>query len=208
MATTATPSNPLSAAATISGRVHGGNQPVGGAVVKLYYAGENGMGSGDPSAGVGWENLILAATATSANDGTGSFSFIQDPVNGDTTTGNTFSCPANNPIVYVVARGGNTLNTQVSGVNNAASAFIGAYGSLRSDRELRPHVSVGGDHHSHDGCPPAVFQSSDREHRCRWHRSCQAVASQLYRYDLQHDRPHYRNSAFFFADLRRIRVLR
>jgi hypothetical protein len=128
MATTATSSNPLNPAVTIGGRVHGGNQPVGGAAVSLYYAGQNGMGSGDPSAGVGLGAPILAATTTSANDGTGSFSFIQNPLNGQAPTGNTFSCPTNNPLVYVVARGGNTLNTQDSSINNAASSFIGVYG--------------------------------------------------------------------------------
>src|SRR5579871_4577227 len=84
MATTATSSNPLGVAATIGGKVHGGNQPVGGAVVNLYYAGQNGMGSGDPSAGAGLGAPILAATTTTANDGTGSFGFTKDPVNGDT----------------------------------------------------------------------------------------------------------------------------
>ncbi|HEY6375294.1 MAG TPA: hypothetical protein VIX90_07185 [Edaphobacter sp.] len=128
MSTTATSSNPLSVAATIGGRVHGGNQPVGGATVNLYYAGETGIGSGDATAGAGLGAPILAATTVSANDGTGSFSFIHDPVNGHTTTGNTFSCPTNNPVVYVVARGGNTLNTQDSSINNTASAFIGVYG--------------------------------------------------------------------------------
>ena len=128
MATTATSSNPLNVASTLGGRVHGGNQPVGGAVVNLYYAGQTGMGSGDPTAGNGVGAPILAATTTSANDGTGSFNFIQDPVNGDTTTGNTFSCPTNDPVVYVVARGGNTLNTGDTSVNNTASVFLGVYG--------------------------------------------------------------------------------
>ena len=129
MATTATSSNSLSVDATaIGGRVHGGNQPVGGATVNLYYAGETGIGSGNPSAGAGLGAPILGATTVSANDGTGSFHFIQDPVSGDTTTGNTFSCPASDPIVYVVARGGNTLNTQDTSINNTASAFIGVYG--------------------------------------------------------------------------------
>lgn len=130
MATTATSSNPFGVAATLGGRVHGGNQPVGGAIVNLYYAGQNGMGSGNTtSANPGVGAPILAATTTSANDGTGSFVFTQDPNNGDTTTGNTFACPtSSDPLVYVVARGGNTLNTQVTSVNNAASAFIGVYG--------------------------------------------------------------------------------
>jgi hypothetical protein len=128
MATTAPTSNPLSVGATIGGRVHGGNQPVGGAVVNLYYAGEHGMGSGDPNAGVGLGAPILAATTTTANDGTGSFSFVKDPNNGDTTTGNIFSCPNSDPVVYVVARGGNTLNTGDSSVNNSAAVFLGAFG--------------------------------------------------------------------------------
>ena len=41
MTTTAPASNPLGSAATLSGRIHGGNQPVSGAAVTLWYAGQS-----------------------------------------------------------------------------------------------------------------------------------------------------------------------
>ena len=129
MTTTAPLLSPETSAATFGGRIHGGNQPVAFANVTLYYAGQTGNGSGDPAAGTGLGNPIVAATTTSADDGSGSFSFQKSATNGQTTTGNTFSCPiSGDPIVYVVARGGNTLNTHDSSVNNSAAAFIGIYG--------------------------------------------------------------------------------
>lgn len=103
------------------GRVHGGNQPVAFATVNLYFAGQTGFGS----------NATLAATTTTADDGAGSFSFVRaadgQPNPGNT---NTFSCPTGggSPNVYVVARGGNTLNTHDSTVTNPASVFIAPMG--------------------------------------------------------------------------------
>ncbi len=103
------------------GRVHGGNQPVAFATVGLYFAGQTGFGS----------DATLVATTTTADDGAGSFSFVRaaddQPNPGNT---NTFSCPTGGgtPNVYVVARGGNTLNTHDSGVTNPASVFIAPMG--------------------------------------------------------------------------------
>ncbi len=129
MVSTAPQLSPDTSAASIGGRIHGGNQPVGGATVTLYYAGQNGNGSGDTSGGVGNGAPIVAATTTSANDGTGSFSFSKSATNGATVSGNQFSCPiSGDPVVYVVARGGNTLNTGDPSVSNSAAAFIGVYG--------------------------------------------------------------------------------
>jgi hypothetical protein len=130
MATTAPSLNADTSSGTISGRIHGGNQPVSFATVTLYYAGQNGLGSGDPAGGVGYGNPILAATTTSANDGAGSFSFHKNPVADQAPSGNTFSCPSSgDPVVYVVAKGGNTLGTGDSSVNNSAAGFIGVYGN-------------------------------------------------------------------------------
>ncbi|HEX7159252.1 MAG TPA: hypothetical protein VF214_09575 [Edaphobacter sp.] len=125
MATTATSLNADTTSVTIGGRIHGGNQPVSSATVTLYYAGQSGLGSGDSSG-----NPIVAATTTSASDGTGSFSFSKNPTAGLSASGNTYSCPTSgDPLVYVVARGGNTLGTGDSSVNNSAAAFIGIYGT-------------------------------------------------------------------------------
>ncbi len=98
-----------------------------GATVTLYYAGQNGFGSGTAQ-GAG---PIVAATTTTVDDGTGSFSFSKNPLNDQASSGNSFSCPQTalgDAIVYVIARGGNTLGTHDSSVSNSAAASIGIYG--------------------------------------------------------------------------------
>lgn len=120
MASTATGTGLLGQAATVGGSIHGGNQPVAFATVNLWYAGQ-----GSTAASIG-------ATTTSANNGSGSFSFVKDPTNGDTTTGNTYSCPSSDPLVYLVATGGNTINSGDNAVNNAASVFLAPLGDCNS----------------------------------------------------------------------------
>ena len=104
MTSTATQSASPTSQVRIKGRVHGGNQPVSGATVSVYFAGQSGYGSAS----------TLATQTTTANDGYGSFSF-------------TVSCPVqpNDPLVYLVARGGNTLNNGSSS-NNSAAEFLAA----------------------------------------------------------------------------------
>ena len=123
-------SSTIAQAVTLSGQIHGGNQPVSGATVSLYLAGQ---GPGLPS------NATLLATTTSSSDGFGSFSFTRNPIDGAplTPTTNIFSCPSNPPgsplaqtggrYVFVVARGGNTVNNGSTTVNND-SVFIAPYG--------------------------------------------------------------------------------
>jgi hypothetical protein len=119
MATTATNTNPLSQAATLSGKIHGGNQPVVGATVTLWYAGQKGS-PGTPA----------SVAATTTTDGSGNFSFIKDTTNGNTDTGNTFSCPTgSDPLVYVISKGGNTQNNGNTSQSNAAAGFISVYGT-------------------------------------------------------------------------------
>ena len=110
----------LGTGARLAGSVHGGNQPVVGAVVSLYFAGQSGLRSA----------ATLAATTTT--DTTGAFSFTKDPINGTSypSSGSTFSCPGNvgDPQVYIIARGGNAVDT-TSGYNNTASAFLAGFGA-------------------------------------------------------------------------------
>ncbi len=114
-----TGTNPFSSPASLSGTIHGGNQPVIGATVTLWFAGQ-----GAPA--------IKAATTTT--DSLGSFSFTKDsatpPGSHDGTT-STYSCPTTvgDPLVYVVSKGGNTQNNGVPTQNNSAAAFIALYGS-------------------------------------------------------------------------------
>ncbi len=135
LVSTAPGSGVASSAASIAGRVHGGNQPVAGATVNLYFAGQAGVAkpgqTGVPA------STTLAATTTTADDGAGSFTFVKlaDGMSNTGTT-NTFSCPSSaqggTPYVYVVARGGNTLNTHDPAVSNAASVFIAPVGLCTS----------------------------------------------------------------------------
>ena len=118
MVTTATGSNSLDVSSPISGKIYGGNQPVAFAIVNLWYAGQGT--SALPT---------IAATTTSANDGYGSFKFIKSGTNGQAPNGNIFSCPVSDALVYVVATGGNTLNTGSNAVNNSAAVFLAPYGS-------------------------------------------------------------------------------
>jgi sugar lactone lactonase YvrE len=115
MSSTAPAVNSLSTAATLSGKVHGGNQPVSGATVTLWFAGQ-----GAPA--------ILAATTTT--DSSGSFTFLKDSLGGHNGTTNSWSCPATggSPLVYVLSQGGNTQNNGVVGQTNDAAAFIALYG--------------------------------------------------------------------------------
>ena len=77
-------SGAVSASTAITGRVHGGQQPVIGATVTLYAPGTAGYGSA-PSA--------IVSTTT---DNQGNFTLPQP-----------YTCPANSPVTYLLATGGN-----------------------------------------------------------------------------------------------------
>jgi hypothetical protein len=115
MSSTAPAVNSLSTAATLSGKVHGGNQPVIGAAVTLWFAGQGAAAT-------------LAATTTT--DNTGSFSFTKDTAGGHDGTTSSCSCPATggSPLVYVLSKGGNTQNNGVAGQTNTAAEFMALYG--------------------------------------------------------------------------------
>ncbi len=116
MISTAPAGNSLSSPATLSGKIHGGNQPVIGATVTLWYTGQ----SSAPAKG-----------ATTTTDATGSFSFTQVATGTPDGTTDSYRCPTavGSPLVYVLSQGGNTQNNGVATQNNSAAAFIAVYGS-------------------------------------------------------------------------------
>jgi hypothetical protein len=117
MSSTAPVVNSLSTAATLSGKVHGGNQPVIGATVTLWFAGQGLAGS----------TAVKAATTTT--DSSGSFNFTKDTLGGHDGTTPNWSCPAGgSPLVYVLSQGGNTQNNGVPGQTNTAASFIALFG--------------------------------------------------------------------------------
>ena len=77
-------SGAVSATTAITGRVHGGQQPVVGATITLYAPGTSGYGSA-PTA--------IVHTTTDSN---GFFTLPQP-----------YTCPANSPVTYLLATGGN-----------------------------------------------------------------------------------------------------
>ena len=117
MSSTAPVVNSLSTAATLSGKVHGGNQPVIGAAVTLWFAGQGLAGS----------TAVKAATTTT--DSAGAFSFTKDTLGGHDGTTPNWSCPSGgSPLVYVLSQGGNTQNNGVPGQTNTAASFIALFG--------------------------------------------------------------------------------
>jgi hypothetical protein len=117
MVTTATGTS--SPAATVTGTLHGGQQPIGGATITLWAAGATGYGSAS----------TLFATTTSAVDGSGDFAFSQIASSSAFPTGiinsaaNVYSCPTTgNPQMYLIAKGGSTEG--VGSPINSAAAFI------------------------------------------------------------------------------------
>ncbi len=101
--TTATP-----IAAQLTGQVHGGQQPVAGALIQLYAAGTTGYGTAATP-------LLTNAVHSNA---TGGFSITSD-----------YTCPANAQ-VYLTATGGNP--GLAPSTNNAALAMMTALGPCSS----------------------------------------------------------------------------
>jgi len=90
-------------------------QPISGATIQLYQVGTTGDGS--------------SATALGTSTMTG-------PTGGFTLTGD-YTCPESNPLVYLLATGGNP--GLASGTNNTAIALIAALGSCSS---LTPTTAI------------------------------------------------------------------
>ncbi len=119
MTSTASPGGPV-AAAKVGGKIHGGNQPVSGAAVNLYFASQATFAAG----------ATLVATTASSADGFGSFSFNKITGAANDGTSNNFSCPTSasaNPYVFVVAKGGTTVNTP-GATSNTDAEFIAPMG--------------------------------------------------------------------------------
>jgi hypothetical protein len=96
----------------IAGKVHGGQQPVSGATIQLYAA--------NTTTNQGASTAMLTTTVTTAADG--SFSITGD-----------FTCPVSNPLVYIVATGGNPgLGGTVNNTDLTLMSLLGTCSSLSS----------------------------------------------------------------------------
>ncbi|MFC6645329.1 beta strand repeat-containing protein [Granulicella cerasi] len=109
-------------AASVTGSVHGGQQPVAFSTVQLWSAGTTGYGS---------QGTLLATTTSSDPDG--AFSFTKSGTNGASSgSGTTWACPAttDDPQLYLLAIGGNSSgdHQNASGHLNSAIALMAALG--------------------------------------------------------------------------------
>jgi hypothetical protein len=121
----APPANSFLQDGTMTGKIHGGNQPISGSTVSLYAAGTSGYGSAG----------ALYAQTTSLNDGSGSFTFTQttgtSPSGPPSAITSSYACPSGSttnpdPQMYIVASGGATQG--FGNGNNSAAVFAVAIG--------------------------------------------------------------------------------
>lgn len=100
---------------TMGGKAFGGVQPISNATISLYSAGNTGYGTG----------ATLRATTSTGNDG--SFSFSKLGTNSDTinSSTSTWACPTTgDPLIYLVATGGNPTGNGQSTPNNTGIGLM------------------------------------------------------------------------------------
>ena len=123
---TTTSTNSLSGA-TITGRVHGGQNPISGASVDLY-----AVGTG-----------AYAGPGIAASTGNASVSLLTNPVttdeNGNFSISGDYTCGVNQQ-VYIYASGGNP--GLASGTNNTAVGLLAGLGSCSTLASNKPFILV------------------------------------------------------------------
>ncbi len=98
------------AVSRLSGTVHGGQQPISGATIKLYVAGSTGYGS---AATYTTGDNLLGSNVVTTSDGTGEANSNANSGNANNTMpkghfiiDNDYNCPSPTSLVYIVATGG------------------------------------------------------------------------------------------------------
>jgi hypothetical protein len=107
------------AGSALHGNVHGGQQPISGAVLQLYAAGSSGYGSAF---------TYVAGVSLLGNN------VVTTDANGGFSITGTYTCPLANTQVYLVATGGNPgLPGNASNPNIALMAALGSCGLLTNN---------------------------------------------------------------------------
>jgi len=101
----------------IQGSVHGGQQPILGAKLQLYYVGSTGLGSAATALIPTGDQVVYNGSAGTGamTDGGGNFTITGD-----------YTCPATSQQVYLVATGGTSQGT--GGSTNSAIALMAPLG--------------------------------------------------------------------------------
>jgi len=106
----------------LQGQVHGGQQPVSGATLKLYAAGSTGYGSAYSYATA---DSLLGNNAVTTNS------------SGHFVLTGQFQCPASNPEVYLVARGGTSVVGLAANPNLVMMTALGPCLNLSSSTSIQ-----------------------------------------------------------------------
>jgi hypothetical protein len=115
------------AGAAISGRVHGGQNPIQGARVYLYAVNDTGYaGPGEPASGSNQAVSLLASAANTSEDGNGNY-YVTTAADGTFSVTGDYTCPTATPYTYLLAVGGDSGSG-----NNPAIALVTGLGDCTS----------------------------------------------------------------------------
>lgn len=128
--TVGTPS-PTQKPGGISGKVHGGQQPVSSSHVYLYAVGASGYGQAATS---------LLSTGSNVQFDTHSNGYVVTDAGGDFSITGDYNCPGSTSLIYVLALGGNP--GLAAGTNNAAIALAVALGNCGTIKANASNMTV------------------------------------------------------------------
>jgi hypothetical protein len=120
--------DPTQVTAEVKGVIHGGQQPIAGAHVFLFAA--NPGGYGQPSI-----NLLTAGDGSDPGYG----NYFLTAADGSFNLNGDFTCPAGNPVTYLLATQGNP--GLAAGISNTAISLMAALGPCSSLSGI-PSVSI------------------------------------------------------------------
>lgn len=105
---------------SLQGNVHGGMQPISGAVIQLWSVGSSGYGS---------DGTNLLGSHVVQTDSNGFFDITGD-----------YTCPTNDTLVYITATGGNP--GMAAGTNNTAIKLASALGTCGNLITNKPYIWI------------------------------------------------------------------
>jgi streptogramin lyase len=121
----------LQGSGAIKGNVHGGQQPVIGAKIQLYYVGSSGLGSAAMALIPTADQVVYNSSAPAGTTGA-----LTDN-NGDFLITGDYTCPTTSQQVYLVASGGTS-----QGVGGAVNSAISLMAPLGDCATLVSHAST------------------------------------------------------------------
>ena len=107
---------------SIQGAIHGGQQPVSGSRVYLLAVNTTAYGGASSS--------VLSTSGTGVQVDASGLAYVTSDSNGNFTMTGAYTCPVANPLIYLIAAGGNP--GLAAGTNNTALSLMSALGSCNS----------------------------------------------------------------------------